>query len=222
MGTPEGESQSSAIEGHCPAGTVNRAFGCAAGPVPSHCSPRQSMRSGGGAAVKPSHQTSPSAVSAVFVKMAFSCSVAMAFALVRGLVPGATPKNPEFRIDRPKRSVFGQPHPGNIVADRFGFSSRAKSAPAWRDWSCRRRSEMPRQCIGPGRLATSASKSACARRASLRRAPSPTRYAKRDTSSPKARCRHSLTHTTRFPGFRENARSISRPSTARARLPGLR
>src|SRR3954447_6320444 len=42
----------------------------------------------------PSHHTSSSSVYAVFVKMQFSSSVAMALALVRTLVPGATPKNP--------------------------------------------------------------------------------------------------------------------------------
>ncbi len=42
----------------------------------------------------PSHHTSPSAVSAVFVKMVFAAIEYMAFGLVSMLVPGATPKNP--------------------------------------------------------------------------------------------------------------------------------
>ncbi len=42
----------------------------------------------------PSHHTSPSSVSATFVKMTFSRSIAMALALVFSLVPGATPKQP--------------------------------------------------------------------------------------------------------------------------------
>ena len=40
----------------------------------------------------PSHQTSPSSVSATFVKITFSFSVAIALKLVFSLVPGATPK----------------------------------------------------------------------------------------------------------------------------------
>ena len=42
----------------------------------------------------PSHQTSPSSVSAVLVKMQLPQSVSIALGLVWSLVPGATPKNP--------------------------------------------------------------------------------------------------------------------------------
>ena len=42
----------------------------------------------------PSHQTSPSSVSAVLVKMALAATENMALGLVCELVPGATPKNP--------------------------------------------------------------------------------------------------------------------------------
>ena len=42
----------------------------------------------------PSHQTSPSGVSATFVKITFLCSVFIAFGLVWSEVPGATPKKP--------------------------------------------------------------------------------------------------------------------------------
>ena len=42
----------------------------------------------------PSHQTSPSSVSAVLVKMQLPQSVSIALGLVLSLVPGATPKNP--------------------------------------------------------------------------------------------------------------------------------
>ncbi len=42
----------------------------------------------------PSHQTSPSSVSATLVKMVLPYRERMAFALVSMLVPGATPKNP--------------------------------------------------------------------------------------------------------------------------------
>ena len=55
--------------------------------------PRQSVRPSGGSPM-PSHQTSPSAVSAVLVKMVFASIESMALGLVVMLVPGATPKNP--------------------------------------------------------------------------------------------------------------------------------
>ena len=42
----------------------------------------------------PSHQTSPSSVFAVLVKIVFSRIVAIAFGLVFALVFGATPKKP--------------------------------------------------------------------------------------------------------------------------------
>ena len=42
----------------------------------------------------PSHQTSPSSVSAQLVKIEFSRTVAIAFGFVFSLVPGATPKKP--------------------------------------------------------------------------------------------------------------------------------
>src|SRR5205085_12605534 len=44
--------------------------------------------------VMPSHQTPPSGVSAVLVKMVFLDSVAMALGFVFAEVPGATPKKP--------------------------------------------------------------------------------------------------------------------------------
>ena len=82
--------------GHCPAGVVNREFGCAAGSgepgVQSR--PCQSVRCAGGSSVSPSHHTSPSSVSATLVKMLLAVKVATALALVLAPVPGATPKNP--------------------------------------------------------------------------------------------------------------------------------
>ena len=42
----------------------------------------------------PSHQTSPSSVSATFVKIVFFVIVAIALGLVLSFVPGATPKKP--------------------------------------------------------------------------------------------------------------------------------
>src|SRR5437660_5876884 len=99
-GTPFGSSQAGSIVGHCEAGAVKRALGCAAlAPVSLaiwdvHFLPCQSRHSAGGSSVMPSHQTPPSGVSATFVKMVFFASAAMALGLVFLEVPGATPKNP--------------------------------------------------------------------------------------------------------------------------------
>ena len=83
------------MAGSCPAGTVKRELGCAAGVVEAgvHGSPRQSMISASGRSI-PSHHTSPSTVRAVFVKMVFFITMAIALGLVSSFVPGATPKNP--------------------------------------------------------------------------------------------------------------------------------
>src|SRR5437773_11800672 len=108
MGTPLGFSQSGSIVGHCAAGAVKRAFGCAAfAPVSLaicgvHFLPCQSRHSAGGSSVIPSHQTPPSGVSATLVKMVFFESAAIALGLVFFEVPGATPKKPAsgFRARR--------------------------------------------------------------------------------------------------------------------------
>src|SRR5579875_732885 len=100
IGTPSGSFQAGSIEGHCIAGAVKRALGCAAVlpvrfPISGvHLFPCQSRHSAGGCSVIPSHQTPPSGVSATFVKIVFFARAAMAFGLVFGEVPGATPKKP--------------------------------------------------------------------------------------------------------------------------------
>src|SRR6266446_9928649 len=100
IGTPSGASQAGSIVGHCEAGAVKRALGCAAfAPVSFaicgvHFLPCQSRHSAGGRSVMPSHHTPPSGVSATFVKMVFFASAAMALGFVFLEVPGATPKNP--------------------------------------------------------------------------------------------------------------------------------
>src|SRR6516162_2666415 len=100
IGTPSGSSQSGSIVGHCEAGAVKRALGCAAfAPVSLaicgvHRLPCQSRHSEGGSSVMPSHHTPPSGVSATLVKIVLRASVAMAFGFVLFDVPGATPKNP--------------------------------------------------------------------------------------------------------------------------------
>src|ERR1700675_2094217 len=114
MGTPLGSSQAGSIVGHCEAGAVKRAFGCAAfAPVCCaisgvHLLPCQSRHSAGSSSVIPSHHTPPSGVSATFVKIEFVASVAMAFGLVLIEVPGATPKNPASGLIACRRpSAFG-------------------------------------------------------------------------------------------------------------------
>src|SRR4030095_12142721 len=100
IGTPFGFSQLGSIVGHCEAGAVNRAFGCAAlAPVSFpisgvHLLPCQSVHSAGGWSVMPSHQTPPSGVNATFVKIELLASVAIALGFVLSDVPGATPKKP--------------------------------------------------------------------------------------------------------------------------------
>src|SRR5208282_1230606 len=111
IGTPAGFSQSGSIDGHCEAGAVKRAFGCAAGrPQPGvQSAPVQSIRCAGGASVIPSHQTSPSSVSAVLVKIAFLAQAAIALGLDCSFVPGATPKNPASGLiacNRPRSSIL--------------------------------------------------------------------------------------------------------------------
>ena len=96
IGTPFGSSHSGAITGHCRAGAVKRAFGCAAArPLFGVQSlPCQSISFSGGCVVCSSHQTSPSGVSAQFVNITSCVSVSIAFGFVLMLVPGATPKKP--------------------------------------------------------------------------------------------------------------------------------
>jgi hypothetical protein len=81
-------------DGHCVAATVKREFGCAALRPQSGVQswPCQSMRCAGGFLVNPSHQTSPSSVSATLVKITLAFSVSIAFGFDSLDVPGATPK----------------------------------------------------------------------------------------------------------------------------------
>src|ERR1700689_4434801 len=100
IGPPFGSSHAGSIVGHCEAGAVKRALGCAAfAPVSLaifgvHFFPCQSSNSAGGSSVMPSHQTPPSGVSATLVKIVFPQSLSHRFGLVAADVPGATPKNP--------------------------------------------------------------------------------------------------------------------------------
>src|SRR5687768_15038326 len=94
MGTPWGFSQLASSVGHCEAGAVKRALGCAAGRPQSGVQswPVQSIRCAGASSVIPSHQTSPSSVSATLVKIVLRAIVSIALGLDLYDVPGATPK----------------------------------------------------------------------------------------------------------------------------------
>src|SRR5271156_6243649 len=100
IGTPSGASQLASMQGHCEAGAVKRPLGCAAlAPVALAMAgvqrfPCQSRHSAGGSSVMPSHQTPPSGVRAVLVKIVLRLKVAIAFGFVLTDVPGATPKKP--------------------------------------------------------------------------------------------------------------------------------
>jgi len=96
IGTPCGFSASESITGHWLIGAVKRELACDALRPQSGVQswPVQSIRCSGGVLVIPSHQTSPSSVSATLVKIVFLVIEAIAFGLDDSLVPGATPKNP--------------------------------------------------------------------------------------------------------------------------------
>src|SRR3984957_15196822 len=96
IGTPAGSCHSGAIEGHCEAGVVKRAFGGEEGVSDAGVQslPCQSIACAGGSGVSPSHHTSPSSVLAQLVNTELRLIVSIAFGLVRAPVPGATPKKP--------------------------------------------------------------------------------------------------------------------------------
>ena len=90
------EGDATVLDGHWPAGAVNRLLGCAALSPDSGVQgfPFQSMAESGGASVSPSHHTVLSGHNATFVNRVFARQESNAFGLVSMLVPGATPKNP--------------------------------------------------------------------------------------------------------------------------------
>src|SRR5690348_9873740 len=83
-GTPFGSSKFSSTTGHWVIGAVKRAFGCAAVRPASGVQslPCQSIACAGGSPSMPSHQTSPSSVSATFVKITFAEIDSIAFGFV--------------------------------------------------------------------------------------------------------------------------------------------
>src|ERR1700761_8460834 len=113
IGTPAGSSHSGAIEGHCAAGVVKRAFGWAAAVSESGVQslPCQSIACAGGSPVIPSHQMSPSSVLAQLVKIELRSIVSIAFGFVLCDVFGATPKKPASGLtaySRPSSPIFIQ------------------------------------------------------------------------------------------------------------------
>ena len=81
--------------------------------------PRQSIACAGGSPVIPSHQMSPSSVSAQLVKIELRSIVSIAFGLVLWLVFGATPKKPASGLTayrRPSSPNFIQAMSSPIVS----------------------------------------------------------------------------------------------------------
>ena len=218
IGTPSTLSQFSSIDGHCAAATVKREFGCAAGRglpltgfafaisgVQSRCC--QSIRCAGGSD-RPSHQTSPSSVSATLVKITFSDSEARQFGLVFSLVPGATPKKPASGLiaySRPSECGLIQAMSSPIVRHAPALEALGRDQHREVGLAAGRR-EGRRDVVLPALRRSDRRGSACARRASRcrRRAlpgdPCSMRCAARSTSCPAARCRRSRSRRTRSRG----------------------
>src|SRR5687768_10447126 len=97
IGTPLGSSYSGAMIGHCLMGVQKRLLGWELGSSESgvQSRPFQSVRWAGGSSVIPSHQMSPSSVSATLVNIELPRAIVrMALGLVFQPVPGATPNRP--------------------------------------------------------------------------------------------------------------------------------
>src|SRR5271166_541434 len=96
MGTPCGSSARGSSDGLLAMGAAKRELGCAAFSLESgvHLCPRQSRHSLGTGPSLPSHQTSPSGVSATLVNIVSRRMVCTAVGLDLEFVPGTTPKYP--------------------------------------------------------------------------------------------------------------------------------
>ena len=140
-------------------------------------SPGPASRSGAPAAssVMPSHQTSPSSVSATLVKITSRFRLAMQFGLVLLVGARGDAEVAGLGVDRVQPAVLARLDPGDVVADRRHLPARRAPAAgsASRSWSCRRRSGRPRRRGASCPRARSRRGSACARRAS--RLPAPCR-----------------------------------------------
>src|SRR5664279_683997 len=124
IGTPCGSKYSSAMIGHWVIGVQNREFGWLDGspadssglpfsstPVGVQSRPFQSVRWAGGSGVMPSHQMSPSSVSATLVNTELPLAmVFIAFGLVFQPVPGATPNRPYSGL-----TAYSRPSSPNFI-----------------------------------------------------------------------------------------------------------
>ena len=121
MGTPAGSSHSGAIAGSCAAGVVKRELGCAAGWSASGVQslPCQSMACAGGSLVMPSHQTSPSSVSAQLVKIELARMVAIALRIGHQARVRRDAEEARLGVDRVEAPVLAELHPRDVVADRL-------------------------------------------------------------------------------------------------------
>src|SRR5216684_8172029 len=129
IGTPSGASHFGEILGDCAAGTVYRAFGCAAVPFDeSHFSPFQLISPAGGSMPIPSHHGSRSAVIATFVKSVFFVKALNTFGFVFIPVPGATPKKPASGLiacKYPSSPIFIHAMSSPTVHTRYPWLSSA-------------------------------------------------------------------------------------------------
>src|SRR6478609_6281511 len=124
IGTPTGSKYSSAMMGHWVIGVQNREFGwldgspADASSLPSASSPDgvqsrpfQSVRWAGGSSDRPSHQMSPSSVSATLVNSELPLAmVRIAFGFVFQPVPGATPNKPYSGL-----TAYSRPSSPNVI-----------------------------------------------------------------------------------------------------------
>ena len=123
----------------------------------------------------------------------------MALGLVLALVPGATPKKPALRVDRPQPPVRADAQPGDVVADRPDLPAAARAArPASRGSSCRRRSGTRPRCRSRCPSGSSRPRmSMCSASQPSSRAMRSSRCAARGTSCRAARCRRSRSRRSR-------------------------
>ena len=98
---------------------MNRELGCAAG-VPAsgvQSAPFQSTRWAGGASVRPSHHTSPSSVSATFVKIVSGPDSVDRRAVGQRAGSGCHPEEASLGVDRAQAPVRSRRDPCDVVAN---------------------------------------------------------------------------------------------------------
>ena len=178
---------------------MKRAFGCAAlasavgRPVVAL---PVDQRAPAARSVMPSHQTSPSSVSATLVKIVFARDRRhrVRVGLVRWC-PGATPKKPASGLIAYRLAVLAGLDPGDVVADGRDLPALVRTPSAGsasRSWSCRRRSgTRPRRTIFSPSGDFDAEDQHVLGEPALVAGHAPRRCAARSTSCRAARCRRS-------------------------------